>query len=223
MMNKETVLIFGSSGHSKVIIDIFEKEGKYQIAGLIDDNMNIGEETLGYKIIGNETILQDLHLKNPHWKLFIAIGDNWIRSKVVNRIIDKIPDIEFASAIHPSAQIGKGVKIGKGVAIMAGAIVNSSSFIGDFTIINTKASIDHDSEMLPFSSLAPNATCGGNVSVGAFSAISISATIKHGISIGSHTIIGAGSVLLKSCGDHLILYGVPAKEIRKREVGEKYL
>jgi sugar O-acyltransferase (sialic acid O-acetyltransferase NeuD family) len=222
-MNKETVLIIGSSGHAKVVIDIFEKEGKYEIAGLIDDFRNIGEETLGYKIIGIESDLSDLHLKNPNWKLFIAIGDNWVRHNVVNRIIDKIPDIEFASAIHPSAQIAKGVKIGKGVAIMAGAIVNSNSTIGDFTIINTKASLDHDGEMLSFSSLAPNATCGGNVSIGAFSALSISATIKHGISIGSHTIIGAGSVLLKNCGDHLILYGCPAKEIRKREVGEKYL
>ena len=222
-MNKETVLIIGSSGHAKVVIDIFEKEGKYEIAGLIDDFRNKGEETLGYKIIGNESDLPDLHLKNPNWKLFIAIGDNWVRHNVVNRIIDKIPDIEFASAIHPSAQIGKDVKIGKGVAIMAGAIVNSNSTIGDFTIINTKASLDHDGEMQPFSSLAPNATCGGNVSVGAFSAISISATIKHGISIGSHTIIGAASVLLKSCGDHLILYGCPAKEIRKREVGDRYL
>ena len=222
-MNKKTVLIVGASEHSKVIIDIFEKEGKYEIAGLIDDSRKIGGETLGYKIIGNESDLPNFHLKYPNWKLFIAIGDNWVRHNVVNRIIHKIPDIEFASAIHPSAQIGKDVKIGKGVAIMAGAIVNSSSFIGDFTIINTKASLDHDCEMQPFSSLAPNATCGGKVSVGAFSAISISATIKHGISIGSHTIIGAGSVLLKSCGDQLILYGCPAKEIRKREAGDRYL
>ena len=30
-MNKPKVLIFGSSGHAKVVIDIFEKEGIYEI------------------------------------------------------------------------------------------------------------------------------------------------------------------------------------------------
>jgi sugar O-acyltransferase (sialic acid O-acetyltransferase NeuD family) len=176
---------------------------------------------LGYGILGDESILSEPIYVDVH--LFIAIGDNWVRHLVKERISALHPTIKFGTLIHPSAQIAKGVKIGKGVAIMAGAIVNSNSIIGDFTIINTKASLDHDGEMQPFSSLAPNATCGGNVSIGAFSAISISATIKHGISIGSHTIIGAASVLLKSCGDHMILYGCPAKEIRKREAGDRYL
>lgn len=222
-MNKETVLIVGSSGLSKIIIDIFEKEGKYEILGLLDAYRNIGEETLGYKVVGKEENLPDLLSKNPNCKLFIAIGDNWIRQKVVDKIIDIIPNIDFASTIHPSAQLGKNVKIGKGVAIMAGAIINSDTIIEDFTIINTKASMGHDCKMLKFSSLAPNVTTGGNVSIGEFSAISIGATIKHGISIGNHTVIGAGGLVMKNCGDNLIMYGIPAKEIRKREKGDKYL
>jgi sugar O-acyltransferase (sialic acid O-acetyltransferase NeuD family) len=222
-MNNQKVIIVGSSGHSKVIIDIFEKENKYQIVGLLDAYRNVGEETLGYKVIGKEDDLPFLLSQNSNCKIFIAIGDNWIRNKVKNKIINIVPGIDFATTIHPSAQIGKNVQIGKGVAIMAGAIINSDTKIGDFTIINTKASIDHDSKMLKYSSMAPNVTTGGNVSIGEFSAISIGATIKHGLSIGDHSIIGAGALLMKNCGDNLIMYGVPAKEIRKREIGEKYL
>ena len=206
-----------------VVIDIFEKEGKYQIVGLLDSFRKIGEETLGYKIIGKEDDLPELLSKNPNCKLFIAIGDNWIRKKVMDKIVEIIPNIDFATTIHPSAQIGKNVLIGYGTAIMAGAIINSATKIGKFTIINTKASIDHDSTMLDFSSLAPNVTTGGCVSIGEYSAVSIGATIKHGISIGKHTVIGAGTLLMNSCGDNLIMYGVPAKEIRKRELGERYL
>lgn len=222
-MNKDSVLIVGSSGHSKVIIDIFEKEGKYEIIGLIDAYRDKGDETLGYKVVGKEENLPDLIKKNPNCKLFIAIGDNWIRYKVMNKVVEIVPNIEFASTIHPSAQIGRNVVIGKGVVIMAGAIINSDTVIEDFTIINTKASIDHDSKMLRFASLAPNVTTGGNVNIGEFSAISIGAIIKHGIYIGSHTVIGAGGLVVKNCGDNLVMYGVPVKEIRKREKGEKYL
>ncbi|MEO9532687.1 MAG: acetyltransferase [Crocinitomicaceae bacterium] len=222
-MSKQKVIIVGSSGHSKVIIDIFEKEDNYQIIGLLDAFRKIGEETLGYKVIGNEDDLPDLISNNPNCKIFIAIGDNCVRKKVRDKIVDIMPNIDFATAIHPSAQIGKNVRIGKGVAIMAGAIINSDTLIEDFTIINTKASIDHDSKMLKFSSLAPNATAGGSVLIGEFSAISIGATIKHGVSIGKHSVIGAGALLINDCGDNVITYGVPAKEIRKREIGEKYL
>ncbi|MDI9337585.1 MAG: hypothetical protein QM539_04070 [Alphaproteobacteria bacterium] len=31
---------------------MFEKEGKYEILGLLDAYRNIGEETLGYKVVG---------------------------------------------------------------------------------------------------------------------------------------------------------------------------
>lgn len=222
-MNKKKVLIIGSSGHSKVVIDIFEKEGTYDIIGLLDTYRNIGEETLGYKILGSEDDLPQIIARHPNCKVFVAIGDNWIRKKMVTKVISIMPNVNFATAIHPSAQIGRHTSIGEGVVIMAGAIVNSGANIGDFTIINTKASIDHDSKMLSFSSLAPNVTTGGNVLIGEFSAMAIGATIQHGISIGKHSVIGAGSILMRNCGDNLVMYGVPAKKIRKREVGEKYL
>ncbi|MEY4111477.1 MAG: hypothetical protein RLZZ46_1833, partial [Bacteroidota bacterium] len=87
----------------------------------------------------------------------------------------------------------------------------------------TGACIDHDSHIAAFSSLAPGVKTGGKVFVGEFSAVSIGATLLHGVSVGKHTVIGAASLVLKNCGDNLIMYGVPAREIRKRESGEKYL
>lgn len=221
-MNDQTVLIIGSSGLSKVIIDIFEKEGKYQISGLLDDIRNIGEETLGYKVVGKIEDLPELLADNINCKIFIAIGDNWSRQKVMNRVLEINPDIEFVSTIHPSAQIGKNVKIGMGVVIMAGAIINSDTRIGDFAILNVKASISHDCNMSAFSSLGPNVTVGGYVTIGEFSAISIGATIKDRLTIGKHSIIGAGALLMKDCEDNVVMYGVPAQKIRSHEIGEKY-
>ena len=51
MNKKDKILIFGASGHAKVIIDVIEKEAKYEIVGLIDPNKDEGEEILGYKIL----------------------------------------------------------------------------------------------------------------------------------------------------------------------------
>lgn len=217
------LIIIGSSGHAKVLVDVFEKAGCFEILGFIDGFRNKGDSTLGYKVIGNEDDLPKLLAENNSCEIFIAIGDNWTRKQIYDRLLSLAPGLELATAIHPSAQIGKNVTIGKGVAIMAGAVVNSSSQLGDFTIVNTNASLDHDSRMGDFSSLAPGVTTGGGVEIGAFSAVGIGATVSHRITIGAHTVIGAGSLLLESCGDQELVFGSPAKVVRKREIGEKYL
>jgi sugar O-acyltransferase (sialic acid O-acetyltransferase NeuD family) len=220
-MKKEKLILIGASGHAKVIIDIVEKQGKFELLGLIENNPNLEKKVLGYGILGDESILSETIYNDVY--LFIAIGDNWVRHLVKERISVLHPSIKFATLIHPSAQIAKGVKIGEGVCIMAGAIVNSDTRIEEFTIINTKASMDHDGHLGAFSSLAPNATTGGNVSIGNFTSVGISATIKHGVQIGAHNVIGGGALVLKNFEDNQIIYGVPANAIRSRIMGEKYL
>ena len=217
------VIIFAASGHGKVVIDIFEKEQKYQIIGLLDDNKPLNSLFFGYSILGKTEDLPKIVEQYPDFEMFIAIGDNWIRYKVKKKLQALCPDIRFANAIHPSAQLAKGVTLGVGNAIMPGAIINSDCQIHNFTIVNTKASLDHDSCMKDFSSLAPNATTGGNVMIGEFSVISIGATIKHGVCIGNHSVIGASALLLQNCDDRQVLYGTPAKAIRNRQLGDKYL
>lgn len=222
-MEKKKVIIIGSSGHAKVIIDIFEKMGNYQIVGLLDAYRAKGETTLGYKILGSENDLQQLILEHGSFELFIGIGDNSIREKVAEKVQGIMSDVAFANAIHPSAQLANSVELGKGIAIMAGAIVNSSSQLGDFSIVNTKASLDHDCHLGAFASLGPNATTGGNVKIGRSSVLGISATVKHNVSIGSQSIIGGNAFLLKDCGDNEIWFGNPATFIKNRSAGDKYL
>lgn len=222
-MGKIPLLIIGSSGHAKVVIDIAEKQNKFQILGLVDTYKAMNEQVLGYSIIGNEEDIQILANQIELLHLFVAVGDNFTRKKIVNKLANLGIFLPYASLIHPSAQIGKGVYIGEGVAVMAGAVVNPSSSLGNFSIINTRASVDHDCMIGEFVSIAPGATLGGGVSVGQLGVISIGASVKHGVAVGDNTIIGAGAVLLNDVGANEVHIGVPAKFYKKRSVGEKYL
>lgn len=213
----------GSSGLAKIIIDIVEKEKKYNIVGLVDKFRKIDEETLGYKIIGKDKDIPILVKTHNLDGGIIAIGDNWIRSRVYENIKFIQPNFKFVSIIHPSAQIGKSVSIGNGTVIMAGVIINSNSSIGNHCLLTTNSSLGHDSCMEDFSSLASNATIGGNVKIGKFSAICLGTNIIHKITIGEQTVVGAGSVVVKNIPKFSVVYGVPAKFIRERKAGDKYL
>ncbi len=219
----EKVVIVGASGHAKVCIDILERSGGYEIIGLLDSLKPKGLNVFGYPILGDFSVIPDLLENNSGLEFFVAIGDNWIRHQVVQSLKKFHPKAIFVNAIHPDAIIGKGVELGNGVMIMAGSIINADSILGDFTIVNTRSSVGHESILNKFSSLAPNCTLGGNVEVGEYSAISLSSTILNGRKIGKHTIVGAGSLLTKDAEKFAVYYGVPAKFIRQREKGDKYL
>ncbi len=220
-MNK--VIIIGSSGHAKVIIDIIKKQAEYEVFGLIDSYKPKGTRVNGYKVLGTEKDLPEIIITNNIYGGIIAIGDNWTRKKLFKEITSMSPNFKFITVIHPNAVIGENITIGDGTAIMAGVIINSDTTIGKQCIINTKSSVGHDGIVKDFCSIAPGVTIGGKVFINKCSAISLGASIIECVKIGKHTVIGAGSLVNKNIGDNKMAYGVPAKEIKERKKDDKYL
>ncbi|MBI3172740.1 MAG: acetyltransferase [Chloroflexi bacterium] len=219
----DKIVIVGASGHGKVVADVVERDGKFAILGWIDSYKPAGGEFFGYPVLGAEDALFDLWQRREIVGGLIAIGDNWSRGRMVEKIHSLAADFVFVTAVHPSAQIARGVSIGVGTVLMAGVVVNSDSRIGAHCILNTRASLDHDCVMDDCSSLAPGVTTGGTVTIGAYSAVSLGVNILHGKTVGAHTVVGAGALVREDLPDHCVAYGVPARVIRRRAEGEKYL
>lgn len=218
----DKVLIIGASGHAKVIIEVVEFNKQYEIFGLIDSFKEKGGKLMNYEILGSEDIIPNL-VKQGVTKGIIAIGDNWTRYQLHAKIKKLAPDFEFVTIVHHSATISVSAKIGKGTAILAGVKINTHAQVGNFCILNTNSSFGHDCKMEDFSSIAPGVTVGGNVKIDFCTAISLGANIIQGIDIGKHSIIGAGSLIVHDVNDFKLIYGVPGKEIKTIEKGEKYI
>ncbi len=213
MPNKrEELLIYGASGHAKVIIDAVEQRGQYRIMGLLDDNPKLhGQECAGYPILGGMKQLKQQSYK--HCRLILAIGSNEARCKLQEHLAAR--DERFACIVHPAAQIGRGVSLGAGTVVMAGAVINTDTIIGQHVIINTGATIDHDCVIGDFVHIAPGAHLAGGVRVGRLAHLGIGSSIIQGITIGEGTIIGAGAAVIENVPDHVTAVGVPAKVIKK--------
>lgn len=219
----ENILLFGAGPQANIVIDIVEKEAKYKIAGVIDSKRDIGSNFNDYKVIGRQENLVELLEKYNVNKGIVSIGDNYLRYKLVNIILNLVPNFTFVNAIHPSVIIGKNVKIGKGNVIMPGVIINTYAQIQNFCMMHTNASLEHNSIMKDFSSISAGVTTGGYFTLKEFSAIALGVTLFDRITIGEHTVIGSGAVVTKDIPPYCIAYGSPAKIIRKRKIGEKYL
>jgi sugar O-acyltransferase (sialic acid O-acetyltransferase NeuD family) len=219
----KNLVLIGGGNHAHYTIDIIQKENKYNIIGIIDSVHDIGSERFGYKIIGRQENLIELVKEYNIQVGIISIGDNWSRYYVYNKIIGQIPNFEFVNAIHPSVIIGNDVELGTGVIAMAGCIFNPKSTIRDFTFFATGAQVEHDCYIDEFSSISAGSVTGGYVKLGKFSAITLGVTILDRVEIGENTVVGSGSLVLKSLPDNVLVYGNPAKIIRERKQGEKFL
>lgn len=217
------VLVYGASEHGKYTIDIIEQQGLHRVVGVVDDRVPVGTELYGYPVLGTGDDLRvicDDH--GVHYGV-VAIGDNFVRQRIAERIVQQVPEFEFITAIHPFTSIGRDTTIGAGTVLMAGAVVNGSCSVGQHCFIATSASLDHDSTLGDFVSMSPNSATGGGVVVGPFSTISMGASVMHGVHIGEHTVVGAGSTVTKDLPDRVVAYGTPCRVVRPREVGDRYL
>lgn len=219
----KNIVLVGSSGHAKVVIDIVEKAGQYRIVGLIDGFRAVGEETLGCPVLGNEADLPRLIEAHGVEGAIVAIGDNHVRGRVSGSLARDVAQLRLVSAIHPHAAIGKDTTVGPGTVVMAGAVINPGCRVGMGCIVNTNASLDHDSVMDDFASLAPRAVTGGNCRIGRFAAVGIGAVLRHRVTIGEHSVVGAGALVLGDVEPHVVAYGTPARTVRARQAGERYL
>jgi len=206
------VIILGGGGHAKVLIEAIRLRSM-TILGIIDaDPAKIGTEVSGVRIIGNDSVIsrygpETLHLVNGIGSVHLPKT----RTDVFKKF--KAKGFTFATVIHPSAVVASDVVIGEGVQIMAGAVIQPGSRIGMNTIVNTRASVDHDCLIKDHVHIAPGVTLSGEVKVENGVHIGTGATIIQGVAIGKNSVIGAGSVVTGNIASDTEVAGVPAKKI----------
>jgi sugar O-acyltransferase (sialic acid O-acetyltransferase NeuD family) len=217
------VIVLGCSGHARVVVDAIEANASYHVVGFLDSFKRPGVAFGDYTIVGTEDDLPNLWNDGFCNAVVLGIGDNWTRAQMAMRVQQLVPDVAFATVIHPSAQIAENVVIGDGTVIMAGVVVNTGTHIGRGCILNTRASFDHECTAGDFVSLGPGCVTGGGVEIGTCSAICIGAIVSHGIRVGKHSVIGASATVLSDIPDNVVAYGTPARVIRAREPNDRYL
>lgn len=207
---KNKYIIFGASGHGKVIADILElnKEEIYCFAD--KDIEKINQSIYGYKCLSENQVFEMEDICD--YLFLVAIGDNRIRQKVVLEL--EKHNVKFGKAIHPSAQTAKGAEIGEGTVVIANTAINSDSIIGKHCIINTSSSVDHDNNLGDYVHISPGVHLGGGVDVGSFSWIGLGASVKNNIKIGTNVLVGAGSVVVNDLESDKVYIGNPAKFLR---------
>lgn len=218
------LVVFGASGHGKVVADAAAAAG-FTVIGHIDDTASAGTSIGGRPRLGDRTILPALAERYAGLGLGLAIGigDNHERPNIAGALAMLAPSAVFPAVVHPAATLAPSARLGQGVVILARAVINPDATLDDFALVNTGAIVEHDCHVGRAASLAPAATMGGASRLGAGAALMMGALLRHRVTVGEHTVVGMGSVVLSDLPSFVVAWGNPARTQRTRTADESYL
>ena len=197
-MSKPPILLIGAGGHARSCIDVIEQEGRFQVAGLVGLQHEVGHRVLGYPVLATDAALPDLILS--YLNVFISIGQIETAEPRL-RVFDALQKMgrELPVIVSPLAYVSKHATLGAGTIVMHGAIVNAGASVGRNCIINSQALVEHDAAIADHCHIATAAVINGGVHIGAGTFVGSNSTVRQCIKIGERCLIGMAQGLLADC------------------------
>lgn len=147
-----------------------------------------------------------------------VFGENCFVSKLAN-ICDSTICMGDDNVICANALIRHAdITMGKNCSVNSDTVLQGKITMGDNVRIAPKVSIiahNHGYEDI-FTPITCQPCSGKGIQIGSDVWIGANVVVVDGVKIGSHSIIGAGSVVTRDVGDYVIVAGNPARVLKNR-------
>ncbi|MFO7906267.1 MAG: acetyltransferase [Pirellulaceae bacterium] len=204
------IIIIGAGQFGREIHQYIEdvkqtRDVDWQIKGFLDSNLkaldgyNIGPDILG-------TVEE--HSVDPTARYVCAMGDARLRNKIFDHF--KNQDAALLTLIHPTAYVAPSASIGEGAILAPFSFVSVNAVIGKNVALNTYASCGHDAVVGQSAVLSPYAVINGCVRLENEVFMGTHSTVIPRKTVGAHSKIAAGAVVMKDIPKMSIAYGNPA-------------
>lgn len=209
---RRSLLLIGGGGHCASCIEVIQSLNEWKILGIVDRRELIGNEVLGFPIIGTDDGLPALFDRCKD--AMITVGQiQSSDSRVL--LFEKLSKIGFSlpSIFSKSAIVSSHSNVREGTIVMHGAIVNARAEIGRNCICNSMSLIEHDAVVGDHCHISTGAIVNGGASIGDRCFVGSGAVIRNGIKIASGCVIGAGCVVIRDITESGSFVGNPARNL----------
>ncbi len=212
-MSKHVIGIYGASGFGREVMPLLPlKDGERAV--FIDDSLK-DKKVNGYEVL---TYQEFLDLSSEQKSCIVAIADSKVRQHLTEKI--EIDGIHLLDLQASNVVILDNNQLGNGFILCPFTTITSNVIVGKSFQANLYSYVAHDCVIGDYVTFAPGVKCNGNVHIEDHVYIGTGAMIKQGtpdkpIVIGKGAMIGMGSVVTKSVKAGDVVFGMPAKSIKR--------
>ncbi len=217
------IIIVGGYGNGTVVastiedINVASDKKQWEIIGFLNDRET--EPINGYPVLGKiEPEAVKEYIKKEDVLFMYTLISTKLNYKFLHKLHNlKIPTERFATIIHPTAVVSKFAKIGHGVCIQPFVSVGPNAVVENHIQIFAQSLIGHNSVLKNYSYVANNACVGASVVLEEGAYLGTNCCTLENITIGKWSLVGIGTVVIKSVDDYTKVVGNPARVIGKVE------
>ena len=189
------LVIIGAGGHASVLVDILLSQGRQILAFVSPDSVVNRSVFSGIPHIHSDHDLDRFEAD----KVLLVNGLGMLPGSILRQEIYQhylSLGFEFETIIASSAEISEFAFLGKGVQVLSKAVIQTGASVGEQTIINSGAIIEHDCRLGALNHVATQATLCGQVKTEDSVFVGAGATVIQNMCLGSKSVVGAGAVLV---------------------------
>ena len=206
-MNKHKPLVLiGGGGHASVLADILLGQGRDIVAVISPDDLSSRVVFAGLTHLPQDEEVKRFSPESVH--LVNGIGmlpRSMLRQRVNQQFLEL--GYQFETVIASDAHVSQFASIHSGAQVLSGARVQTGAVIGEHTIVNSCALVEHDCQIGAYNHIAPCATLCGQVTSEAKVFIGAGATILPGVNLGQSSIVGAGVTIRSHVPTKAVMVG----------------
>ena len=125
-----------------------------------------------------------------------------------------LPEERFATVIHPTAVISRDSVVGPGTVLLAYSVLTAAVTVGSHIAVMPHAVLTHDCILEDYVTIASGVRLGGACRLERGVYLGAGAVIRELITIGSWSLVGMGSVVLRDVPPSEAWVGNPAGLLR---------
>ena len=211
------IVLVGGGNKARLVIDFLHDEGRVEeIAGIADQNSKLaGQEVGGRSVLGSldQIIGPETHAK---YAFCVCLSELYFsdRIRITNDLLAR--GQRLALIISTRAHVSASAALEPGIILFPNVFVGTSATVGTCVSVFNGALIEHDCVIDANVEIAPRAALAGGTHVRSGSFIGINATVLPGRTIGTHAVVGAGSVVTRDVPAQAVVAGNPARVLRTR-------